>query len=338
MQNRDIIVIGASAGGIEALRRLAGGLPAELPAAVFVVIHSGAASPGILPQIMDRAGPLRCLRVSDGEPFERGRIYVAPPDRHMLLEQDRVLLRNGPRENRTRPAIDPLFRSAAVHFGGRVVGVVLTGFLNDGTAGLRAVKRCGGLAVVQDPADAVAADMPRSALRHVAVDHCLPLDGIAALLARLAAEPAGESPEVPEFIRREAEIAKQEQRSMQIESELGPPSVFTCPDCHGALWEIRDGDLIRFRCHIGHSFTSRVLLEAASDELEQALSSALRSHKERTELLRRMAEDVEAAGHANLAGRYRQRAAELEDEAAAIQRVLSGATTPEPWIEEPAAD
>jgi two-component system chemotaxis response regulator CheB len=223
VQNRDIIVIGASMGGIEAVKQVAANLPAGLPAAVFVVIHSGAGAPGVLPQMLDKAGPLRCFRASDGEPFERGRIYAAPPDRHLLLEPNCVLTRHGPRENGFRPAIDPLFRSAAVHFGGRVIGVVLTGFLNDGTAGLRAIKRCGGLAVVQDPADAIAPEMPRSALRHVAVDHCVPLDALGALLARLAAEPAGESPEVPEFVRREARSRNRSKGACTSRTSWGRP-------------------------------------------------------------------------------------------------------------------
>ena len=332
------MVIGASLGGIEAIRRILADLPADLPAALFVVVHTAPAAPGALPSIFDAAGPLRALPVVDGEPIERGRIYVAPPDHHLLIERECVLLRRGPRENRARPAIDPLFRSAAVHFGGRVIGVVLTGLLNDGASGLRAIKTCGGLAVVQEPADAIAPDMPRNALRHAAVDRRARLSEMGALLARLAAEPAGESLEAPDYIRREAAIARQEQITMEKQKKFGEPSAFTCPDCHGALWEIKEGALLRFRCHIGHSFTSRALLAAETDELEQALSSALRSHKERTELLRRMADEVEEAGHAGLAERYRGRAAEFEREAAVIRRVLKRSSLAELAAEPEAED
>ena len=210
--------------------------------------------------------------------------------------------------------------------------------LNDGTSGLRAVKRCGGLAVAQDPADAVAPDMPRSALRHVDVDYTAPIGEIGALLARLAAEPAGETLKPPELLRAEDVIAREEQAHMPPPKSYGEPSLFTCPDCHGALWELQDGGPLRFRCHIGHAFTSRALAVAETDGLEQALSSALRSHKERTALLRRMADDVESGGHAGLAERYRRRAAEFEGEGQVILRALQNSALPELWSRADAAD
>jgi two-component system, chemotaxis family, protein-glutamate methylesterase/glutaminase len=318
--NRDRIVIGASAGGVEALTQLVRGLPADLPAAVMVVLHVGAASH--LAGILDRAGPLPVAQAQRGDLLEQGRVLVAPPNFHMLLHDDHVLLRRGPRENLARPAVDPLFRSAASSFGARVIGVVLSGSLNDGTAGLRAVKRCGGIAVVQDPGDAVVPDMPASALDHVEVDHCVPVSSMSGLLARLAAEPAGETPEIPVEIRLEAAIAAQEVAGMKIEDELGAPSRFSCPECHGALWEIRDGDMLRFRCHVGHAFTADAALKAEDHESEGLLWSLLRSHKERAALARRMAER-ESRNRA-LAARLQQRAQEYDEDAAVLQQLLQG--------------
>ena len=202
---RCIIAVGASAGGVEALKRLASDLPADLPAAVFVVLHVGQTS--YLSEILDRAGLLRTTKAESGEAFELGRIYVAPPGFHLLLHNDHMLLRRGPRENLARPAIDPLFRSAACSYGARVIGVLLSGSMSDGTAGLRAIKAVGGVTVVQDPNDAAVPDMVRSALRHVEIDHCVPIAGMAALLTRLASEPAGETLPVPPGIRLEAAVA-----------------------------------------------------------------------------------------------------------------------------------
>ena len=189
--NRCIIVIGASAGGVDALKRLATDLPFDLTAAVFVMLHVGETS--YLPEILDRAGRLSATRAESGEEFELGRIYVAPPGYHLLLHNDHVLLRRGPRENLARPAIDPLFRSAACSYGARVIGVLLSGSLSDGTAGQRAIKAVGGVTVIQDPQDAAVPDMVRSAQRHVDIDRCVPIAGMGGLLARLAAEPAGET-------------------------------------------------------------------------------------------------------------------------------------------------
>jgi two-component system chemotaxis response regulator CheB len=328
---RDIIVVGGSTGAIAALQRLVADLPADLPAAVLVVTHIDA-TPSLLPRILKRSAALPVAEAVDGEPIESGRIYIAAPDRHLLVEGGRVALRRGPRENSTRPAIDSLFRSAAVAFGARVIGVILTGMLNDGTAGLRAIKRCGGVAAVQDPDDAEAPDMPRSALRHVAVDHCVPLAGMGALLSRLAAEPARPAVEIPNDIRREAAIATEEQLTMQRQDEPGRPSVFTCPDCSGTLWEIRDGELLRYRCHIGHAFTADVLLSAQREAVELAMARALRANKEQAMLFSRLADDAEAAQRTTLARHYRERSAEYQQDAAVIEQALN-----RPKLQEPAA-
>jgi Chemotaxis response regulator containing a CheY-like receiver domain and a methylesterase domain len=194
VKGHDIIVIGASMGGIETLSNLVAQFPEDLPAAIFIVVHIAPNGPGVLAQILDRTGPLTAKLAENGESIRHGRIYVAPPDHHLLVKQGFIRVTRGPRENRSRPAIDPLFRSAAVAYGSRVIGVILTGFQNDGTAGLITIKRCGGVAVVQEPKDALALDMPQSALDSVEVDHCLAVSGMGAVLDRLAREPVKETP------------------------------------------------------------------------------------------------------------------------------------------------
>src|SRR5262245_54852825 len=229
---RDIVVVGASAGGLQALQRLVSLLPADFPAAIFIVQHTGPEGGTFVPEILNRHGPLPAFTPRDKAPIAQGRIYVAPPDRHMLVENDKVRVVRGPPENRHRPAIDPLFRSAAWAYGPRVVGVILSGYLDDGTAGLWAVKSCGGIAVVQDPLDAVHPDMPRNAALEIDVDYSLPVAEIAPLLVRLSREKieAGDFPR-PESLKTEIEFAKMH-RDITDMSSLGNLSAFTCPTCH----------------------------------------------------------------------------------------------------------
>jgi two-component system chemotaxis response regulator CheB len=241
----DIIVVGASMGGVEALRRLLSRLPADLPASLFVALHTADHHPDMLAQVLGNGSSLPVATAIEGERFSPGRVYLAPPDRHLIVGHDHVHVRRGPRENSARPAIDPLFRSAAASCTTRVIGVLLTGLLNDGTAGLRAIKRCGGLAMVQDPADAAYDQMPRSAIKYVAVDHVLPLDAIASTVAALALERRAPPREVPDDIRAEALVAGQEFRDMEHADRTGPLSPITCPDCHGTMQEIMDGGLVR---------------------------------------------------------------------------------------------
>lgn len=319
-RNRNIIVIGASAGGIEPLKRIVSDLPADLAAAVFVVLHVGPAS--YLPEILDRVGPLPVHKARNGATFKVGNIYVAPPGFHLLLHDDHMLLRRGPRENLARPSIDPLFRSAALSYGARCVGVILSGSLSDGTAGMRAVKAVGGVTVLQHPNDAVVPDMVRSALSYVEIDHCLPAAELGGLLARLATEPAGETLPAPAVVRLEAAVATQEHSTMKEEDRLGELSVFTCPECHGPLWEIEDGDMLRYRCHTGHAFTSEAMMEAQSAEADEILWSLLRAHQQRAEFTRRMADREKAKDRVELATRLRDRAKEYQADAEVIERIL----------------
>jgi two-component system chemotaxis response regulator CheB len=322
MTNRDIIVIGASAGGVEALLNLAVQLPYDLPAAVFVVQHTAPDSPGELANLIDRAGPLEARLAQNGEAIQRGVIYVAPPDQHLLVHKDQVRLTRGPRENYARPAIDPLFRSAAAVYRSRVIGVVLTGLLDDGTAGLLAVKRCGGVAVVQHPDDAVYRDMPRSALANVEVDYCLPLASMGRRLTHLAHEPAGAETEVPHDIVVEAKMAEAIESGSPREEVLGTPAPYGCPECGGPLWELHKEGLRRYRCHVGHAFTARALLASQDEALEKALWMALRTLEERSNMLASIARDEREKGRHLSAKIYAERAAESKTYAQSLREFL----------------
>lgn len=319
-QLRDIVVIGASAGGLQALQQLLADLPGDLTASIFIVLHIGAASH--LSEILDRMTALPVLQARSGDEIEAGRVYVAVPGVHLLLHDHHILLRRGPRENLARPAIDPLFRSAACTFGARVIGVVLSGSLNDGTAGLRAIKRCGGLAVVQDPRDAAFPDMPLSALQHVEVDHMAPARALGALLTRLTRETAGETPPIPLEIRLETAIAAQELSGMDAENQLGKLSRFTCPECHGMLWEIDEGSLLRYRCHVGHAYTAAAMLHAQTTSAEEMLWSLMRVHQERAALARRMAQEERAQFREIRADELQERARGYDEDAAIVRGLL----------------
>src|SRR2546429_1846355 len=257
MPGHDIIVVGASAGGVEALVTLARSLQRNLQAAVFVVLHIPAQSPSLLPEILGRAGPLKAVQATDDLQIEPGHIYIAPPDHHMLMELGKVRVVRGPKENRHRPAIDPLFRSAALAYGPRVIGVILTGALDDGTAGLLTVKLRGGIAIVQDPDEALYSSMPLNALENVEVDYTLPLASIGPLLGQLAHESAKEEGGYPvsEDMQKETKLAEMDLAVMHNNEQVGTPSAFSCPGCGGVLWGIQDGDLLRFCCRGGHAFS-----------------------------------------------------------------------------------
>ncbi|MGD9508118.1 MAG: chemotaxis protein CheB [Geminicoccaceae bacterium] len=318
----DTIVIGGSAGAVEAMRALARLLPEDLPAAVFVAIHRGHEQPTYLPDILDAAGPLPAVRAEEGMKIVASRSYVAPPDRHLLVGVGHLHVRRGPRENRCRPAIDPLFRSAAVAVTSRVIGVLLSGTLDDGTAGLLAIKRCGGTSVVQDPRHSSYGGMAESAIRAGAVDHVCLLAQIPALLSRLVTLPASPAPEPPDDLRMEALIAAQELRMHPNDNRLGTLSPLTCPDCHGTLHEIDDEGFLRFRCHTGHAFSAESLRDAQAEAWERALYDALRAQEEQLALLRRMTEDAYFRGHADSARSFEARARSYEEGVQIIRGLL----------------
>ena len=294
MAGHDIIVIGASAGGVEALITVVHALPADISAALFAVMHIPAAGPTLLPEILSTTGALPAHQPSDGESIARGHIYVAAPDHHLLIGRGHIHLVSGPKENGFRPAIDATFRSAARAYGPRVVGVILTGMLDDGTAGLLAVKRRGGTAIVQEPAEALFPSMPASAIRYVDVDAIVSLDEIAPLLIRLASQPVETGGEVPvsDDLELEVNISDMDREALQDADQFGTLAPFSCPDCGGVLAEFYDGDLLRFRCQVGHAYSSESLLVRQTDTLEQSLWAAYRALDERTNLALRLARDA----------------------------------------------
>jgi two-component system chemotaxis response regulator CheB len=326
MAESRIIVIGASAGGLETVQRLAHELPANLPAPVFLVLHITPYSRSYLPEILSRAGPLPARQPKDHDPIEPGVIYVAPPDHHLLVGAGFVRVLQGAKEHNVRPAIDPLLRTAAVAYGPRVVAVLLSGMLDDGTAGLQAVKRCGGVTVVQDPHDALYPQMPQSALDHVAVDHRLPLASIGTLLARLAATPvnvpAGAYP-VSDELKWEAKMAAWDLEALEGEDRPGKPSPLTCPSCKGNLWELDDNGYTRYRCRTGHAWSPLSLLAGQSDSLDTVLNEAFRALKEKLHLVQRMAHQARKRGNQPGAEHYEREAASIDRYAQALWQVLT---------------
>lgn len=323
MTKRDLIVIGASAGGIEALRDVLTGIPSDLTAAVLVVVHMPAAGGQALQRILSRATALDVEMAREGTPIRPGHLYVCRGDAHLLAGRGHLHVRRGPRENGHRPAIDALFRSAAAYYGPRTVGVVLSGTLNDGTAGLYTIRSMGGVAVVQDPAEAMYDGMPRSALEYVGADYVSRGAEMGALLGRITSE------EIP---MAQVLMDPQVQKEVRIvEGELvdsgndhpGRPSPWPCPDCAGVLWEIEDGPILRFRCRVGHAWAAETLLEQQGEGVEGALWMALRALEDRAALSRRLAERAEVAGRAISASRYRQDLAEMDRNIDLLTRLLS---------------
>ena len=327
MATRDTIVIGASAGGVQALLTLVGDLPHDLPAAVFIVLHVSPNVPSLLPDILARDSRLRVRHAVNGEQIVPGRVYVGPPDQHLIIEDDHVNLVRGPKENLHRPSIDALFRSAARWAGPRVIGVVLTGALYDGKVGMRAVKQRGGVTVVQDPLDAAFPSMPMSVMQEIKVDYSLPLRPISPLLNRLSRETAEEKGlyPVPDQIEIESRIAEQNMEGDELIASverLGKLSKLTCPDCHGALWEIDDNDVLRYRCHVGHALSAEALSDGQSEMLEAALWSAVRALEEQIVLAKRIVDRARKANHNRAAVMFERRAREAEEHRSMIHGLL----------------
>lgn len=306
--HRDIVVIGASTGGLEALRQLLRPLPADFPAAFFVALHTHTSASSRLPEILNGGGPLKAAYAIHGEPIEHGRVYVAPPDNHLMLDRDFVHVVRGPRENGHRPAVDPLFRSAARAYGARVIGVLLTGALDCGTAGLMMIKAQGGTAVVQDPDEAVQPDMPRNAIAHVDVDHVLSLAHIGPLLVRLVCDAA----RVPETAAG-VELA-------DVEAATAQPADIACPSCGGVMTESTVNGLTRFRCHTGHAFSLEALVAEQARALEGSLWAAVRALQESETLARRMATHASA----DLEQRFEEKAEAMKRHAGRIRNMLLG--------------
>jgi two-component system chemotaxis response regulator CheB len=309
-KGRSIVVIGTSAGGLEALDQLIGQLPTDLPASIFIVQHMDPHHSGEpLLRRLSRHQAFHPKLAEDGDHFEPGHIYIAPPDNHLLLKKNQLLVTKGARENRNRPGIDPLFRSAAFAHGSRVIGVMLTGMLDDGTAGLIAIKRCGGVTVVQDPRDAAYSGMPQHALDHAKVDFCVAIAEMGSLLTRLVCEPHGKSKAAPEDIRTEAVIAERVLSDISQVNGLGHQVPYNCPGCGGVLWKMDGRGEKRYRCHTGHSYSELALLASQSEKIEEMLWISLRMFEERKNLLTSMAKDSATAA---LRKKHRRQAKETE--------------------------
>jgi two-component system chemotaxis response regulator CheB len=309
MAVHDIAVVGASAGGVTALQRLVATLPADYVGSVFVVLHLSPSAPTLLPEILQRSAPIRVVAARDLALVERGVVYVAPPDHHLRLEPGLVRVVTGPKENSHRPSIDVLFRSAATAYDGRVAAVILSGALDDGVAGLVSVSAASGETIVQDPEEAQNASMPEAALRSAPVDHVLSVDAIGPLLGRLA---RGE----------EAAVAKPEAVGATGTNGVGPPVAFSCPECNGTLWEIREGALVRFECRVGHTYTDESMVLAHSDNLERALWTALRILEERATLHRRLASVARERGLGAIVAMHEEKASASEQDAAVLRDVV----------------
>lgn len=339
-----MIAIGGSAGGLDALMTIVPRLPVDLDAAVLVVLHIPPNAPSSLPELLARAGPLPTASARDGEPLLPGHIYIAPPDRHLLVESARISLSPGPRENHARPAVDPMMRSAALAFGPRVIGVVLSGLLSDGTAGLWEVKQRGGIAVVQDPGEASYPSMPHTAMDQVPVDYVLPASEIANQLVQLVAHlpserqpPAAQEGEAvmavgdePKTNLKPGSAEVERDMTAQIIGERdGSVAVYVCPDCGGTLWQVNAGTLLRFRCHIGHVYSGEDLMEGYTTELEDSLWRVVRTMRDKINLEQQLATLARQRGDNTMAERYEEKAYIDEEHLGAIeQMIVNHATGP----------
>ncbi|MBE9157594.1 chemotaxis protein CheB [Nodosilinea sp. LEGE 06152] len=341
MAGHSVVVIGASAGGVEALAQLVEQLPPDLDAAVFVTVHFPSYSVSFLPDILNRFNTLPALHPQDGEKIQPGRIYIAPPDYHLRVHPDTIEINRGPKENGHRPAIDTMFRSAAQAYGPDVIGVVLTGMLDDGTSGLNDIKVEGGIALVQDPAEALFRGMPQSVIDNVAVDKVLPLAALAQEIVTLTCSTDNfsmTSEQTPrelskqEFEQKttqpanqpklEDEVVAEEKAAAEHGARSNAASPLTCPDCGGVLWELRDGNLLRFRCHVGHAYSADSLIAEQSDDLERVLWTAVRSIEERAALSRRLEAHAVEQNRPKSAEQFARRAADAEQNVSLIKQII----------------
>lgn len=292
-----VVVIGASAGGLNAITGLISQLQEDFPAPILVVQHISADATGnVLIDSLNQNSKLKCAHAENGSKLLPGHLYLAPSDHHLMIDSDqKILVTKGAQENRSRPAIDPLFRSAAVEFGDRVIGIILTGYLDDGTAGLKVIQRCGGICVVQDPDDADYPDMPRNALNQVKPDYCLPVAEMGGMLYELMGRKIGRRKPLPKDVLIEAEIAKRVLSDLPAVNALGDQVPFNCPNCGGVLWKVDGGLSTRYRCHTGHAYTAAALLAEQTKKIEETMWVALRMFEERRNLLTTVAQEHKGA-------------------------------------------
>jgi two-component system, chemotaxis family, protein-glutamate methylesterase/glutaminase len=321
--SKRIIVIGASAGGLPVITKIISKIDENINAALFIVLHlSKNSSPGVIVQLLKKNTKLQCAIAQNGTIVQKGTIYLAPPEHHLALKNDRMLLSNGPHENRWRPSIDVLFRSAAAAHNTRVIGIILTGLLHDGTAGMTAIKRSGGICIVQEPAEAEFNAMPRSVINHVEVDYRLSVNDIPYVLHDLCMNPMPDEIEAPEDIRIEAEITERMSSNIGSLPKIGNHSNYTCPDCGGNLWEINKDKIYRYRCHTGHVFTETLLLEKQSDLLEDSVWAAIRLMEERRNLLLTFAGHEKESGDENSFALNKEKADEFHTHITRLKNVV----------------
>lgn len=324
MPQTRLVVIGASLGGLSALRQIVRSLPPSFPAPICVVQHVGAHK-SILPALLTSSGEVPAVHPSDGEALKSGCIFIAPPDHHMRVEGETVKLLRGPKEHHTRPAIDPLFRSAALSYGKRTIGIVLTGLLDDGTPGMQAIRAYGGTCIVQDPAEAEAPGMPLNVIKHVDVDYCVRLNEIAPLLCRLVDESMDDSDGAmitPNLTTHEDDLSLGRGDAMEHLIAIGNPSTFTCPDCSGSLWQVTGTAPQRFLCHTGHAFTLESLRRTQSLATDEALWSAIRALQEKRMLVLAAAKAASVEGDLAKATELANAARQLDNNAQNLRTLV----------------
>ena len=307
-----IIVMGGSSGGFEAFKKIIAGLPSDFSLPIFIVWHMSPDIRGVLPQVLNKLNTIPVDHAHNNEEIKPGRIYIAPPDYHMLVKDHRTLITHGPKENRFRPAIDPLFRSAAYSYGNRVIGIILSGDLDDGTAGLWAIKKYGGITIVQNPSEAEVSSMPANAMREVKIDHCVSISELPQLLVRLSNEPLPENDVImkDELTKTEIQIAAEESGLKKGIMEFGELSPYTCPECHGVLSRLQNENIIRYRCHTGHAYSADALLLAITEKIEDSLYSAIRGMDESIILMNHLGDHYAEANQPQLAALFFKKAKE----------------------------
>ena len=321
-EHRDVVAVGASAGGVEALRTLVAGLPPDYPGAVLVVLHVPRDASSALPAILNRSGSLPAASATDGETLQTGRIYTAPNDHHLLVLDGRIRLTRGPAENGHRPAIDPLFRSVARSFGRRAIGVVLSGSRDDGAAGLATIAARGGATLVQDPDDALYPWMPRAAIGHTHPDTVAPAAKLGGLIAGITAMDLPDTPPAAEDFLLDAELAMSELAPVTTDDLAVAAAGYGCPACGGSLFQIDEPPVPRYRCRVGHAWSPESLLEEQAIALEGALWMALRALEEKSALSRRMAQSRHPR-HAASGARFRDMADDAEAAGQTIRRLIA---------------
>jgi len=318
-----IIVVGASAGGLTALTELVGQLNPDMDIAVFIVLHlSNTGIGNYLVQRLQQFTSLKCRKATNNEKIEKGFIYVAPPRHHMILKNDSLILGDGPIENRWRPSIDVLFRSAAVNFTTRTIGIILTGLLDDGRAGMLAIKKCGGVCIVQDPNEAEYPDMPLAVLDSMETDYCTSLSDMGSAISKTISKPPQKTESIPDEIKLEANISANAAIGVDNVEPLGNHSIYSCPDCGGSLWEISDEKNPRYRCYVGHSYSESDLVLRQIENTETTLWVALRMMEERRNLHKKMERDSLKKGFSRMATEHLKKGEELQQHVDTLKGIL----------------